>query len=435
MVDSNFVPGLGRLATDRFDFQKHIEGVDFRHTSDQINLKTLTNIDGYPVSTFDDAVNVLATIVTPPIIQNATTFVKGIVQLAGDIGGVATNVVVTGIQQRPISTLTPSDNDVLTWDALNSVWAPKPSLNIFTAGGDLSGTNFSQQVIGLTGDVSNNLRATCHTITFDSGFSPSIVQGTTSSNGSDLSITAQGSTGTNRNGGNIVLSGGLRTGSGLRGGIILKMNNSENNMVQLTEVISGNQVLSLLNPNNLSNTDMPVGTGSMVMYVRNTATPPSSGLPTNGVIVHAANGQLFVTQPDGNQFPVGSLSNPTLWGPTGAQTYTFRATTQTTSSAPATSFSFILPDHTAAYIEAIVVGKRQGSSDSMQYSMRWGFSREGAMISIGGLIDTDSRVTGISWASNPIITSSSNTIQVNTGSLSSGNAVWFTIVRLCLTQA
>lgn len=53
----NFKPGVGRLATDRYDFQSHLEGTnptgktDFRHTADQIdiipipNLGSGTNID------------------------------------------------------------------------------------------------------------------------------------------------------------------------------------------------------------------------------------------------------------------------------------------------------------------------------------------------------------------------------------------------------
>ena len=42
----NFRPGNGRLATDRFDFQNHLEGInppgftDFRHTADQIDMQT-----------------------------------------------------------------------------------------------------------------------------------------------------------------------------------------------------------------------------------------------------------------------------------------------------------------------------------------------------------------------------------------------------------
>ena len=38
MANRPFTPGIGRLATDRFDFQKHIDGEAFRHTADQIDL-------------------------------------------------------------------------------------------------------------------------------------------------------------------------------------------------------------------------------------------------------------------------------------------------------------------------------------------------------------------------------------------------------------
>lgn len=46
MTTPNFRPGIGRLATDRYDFQSHLDGenppgfTDFRHTADQIDMVT-----------------------------------------------------------------------------------------------------------------------------------------------------------------------------------------------------------------------------------------------------------------------------------------------------------------------------------------------------------------------------------------------------------
>ncbi len=49
MTNSNFIKGQGRLVVDRYDFQKHIEGTDFRHRAIGIDLETpltaLSNAD------------------------------------------------------------------------------------------------------------------------------------------------------------------------------------------------------------------------------------------------------------------------------------------------------------------------------------------------------------------------------------------------------
>jgi len=130
----NFKTGVGELATRRSDFQKHIEGVDSKHNANTINvipnlvvgLTTSTNVL--------DALEALRDATLAPV--DATTSNKGIIQISGDITGIATNIIVTGIQGKPISTLTPSNNDVLTWNG--AAWTPAAS-NSFNASGDLSG--------------------------------------------------------------------------------------------------------------------------------------------------------------------------------------------------------------------------------------------------------------------------------------------------------
>lgn len=114
-----------------------------------------------------------------------------VISLSGDLGGTVSSPLVIGIQGNPISDETPSSNDVLTWTGL--AWEPFPitfpsivnadisaSAAIavsklaagtngyilttsggiptwatpaagFTAGGDLTGTSSSQQVVSLTG--------------------------------------------------------------------------------------------------------------------------------------------------------------------------------------------------------------------------------------------------------------------------------------------
>lgn len=57
-----------------------------------------------------------------PTVNDATTGAKGIVQLAGDIGGTATSVSVTGIQGVAVSATTPTSNQVLQHNGTS--WAP-----------------------------------------------------------------------------------------------------------------------------------------------------------------------------------------------------------------------------------------------------------------------------------------------------------------------
>lgn len=57
-----------------------------------------------------------------PTVNDATTSVKGIVQLAGDIGGTATSVVVTRLQGTAVSATTPTTNQVLQHNGTQ--WVP-----------------------------------------------------------------------------------------------------------------------------------------------------------------------------------------------------------------------------------------------------------------------------------------------------------------------
>ena len=111
-VVPNFVSGIGRLATDRFTYEKHINGTDDRHQAGQIDLFP-TIVIGTTKTNVQDAITAISSIIgTPP--PDASTTVKGIVKLAGDIAGTALSVTVTKIQGKPVSTSTPTSGDVLT---------------------------------------------------------------------------------------------------------------------------------------------------------------------------------------------------------------------------------------------------------------------------------------------------------------------------------
>ena len=157
----NFNPGNGsRIATDRYDFEAHLEGTNpplanapaqnFRHTAPQIDLLPSLTIDGYPtVTTVQEALALLSTIVSPPVIQPATSSVLGIIQLSGDLNGhlsSATSPKVGGLQGYPISSLAPSTNQVLAWNG--TAWAPSSTV-IVSVFGDVTGTTAATTVTKL----------------------------------------------------------------------------------------------------------------------------------------------------------------------------------------------------------------------------------------------------------------------------------------------
>lgn len=145
----NFKPGVGRLVTDRFDFQNHVDGYNLRHNASAISLSPVITIDGYPASDVQDAITKLTAFVSPPdiIVSDATLFAKGIVQLSGDLGGTAIAPKVLKIQGFNVSTQTPVPGQVLTWNGVN--WIPTTSISSFAASNDLFGNNAAQTVVGI----------------------------------------------------------------------------------------------------------------------------------------------------------------------------------------------------------------------------------------------------------------------------------------------
>lgn len=431
----NYKSGVGRLATDRFDFENHIEGKGFRHQANQIDLFPTIVIGADTKTNVQDALATLAEAVLPPVIPNATTLSPGIVQLFGDISGIATNVSVVGLRGRPVNTLVPDDGDILTWDGYAGNWGPSALINPFSASGDLSGTSVSQTVIGATGSA-GSLRVSCNRIGFISSVVPVISQDTMSSNGNNLSIIAQSATGTNQNGGAVIVAGGGAGSGGLRGGVSLELGPSDTTMAQLIELVAGRRILSLMGAITTSN--MPANTGDMVIYINDTVTPPTSGLPVAGTILYSNGGQLWVKQADGNNFTVGSSPNPTVWGIGGQQLLTQRAYITSTSATPQLAYSLTLSDNTATRVEVTFVGKKQGTADSAQFTTNMGYVRNsaGSPVAVGTLTFTDSRTTaGASGWISPNVTTSGNVLQVFTGSNASTTINWFIVVKLYMSQA
>jgi len=444
----NPVSNPGRLATDRYDFELHIEGKAFRHNATHIDLFPALVFDGYGLqTTVQGALNALSNLINPPPVPNATTSSLGIVQLAGDIGGVATNVVVTQIQGKPINTLVPNLNDVLTWNG--SAWGPSPSLNAFSANGDLSGTNVLQRVIGLTG-TSGVVSAVCNTINFGLGTVPLLTQTTNSSgNGIDFTIRAQASSLSGGNGGNVVLSGGTRV-SGLgavRGGAKLQLDGYT--LVQLNEVLPGQRILSLVGSGNVTSTDMPSGSGDRVIYIRDVLFNDGYGSfgtipvtpPNNGTVVFSNGGQLWVQQSNGTQFAVGSVPNPSVWGTNGQQTITYRDFAQSPPMTSVTMRSFALSDNATTRIDVIIQGKDITTNDAAQFNFTIGFTRNAGSspaTSVGSSTPTssDPRFTpgaGIWPIPTIVLTGSGTSVSVLSGR-GANTISWFSVTQVSIVS-
>lgn len=453
----NYKQGVGRLVTDRFDFEKHVNGTDFRHKAGQIDLFPTLVVNSVSVTTVQEALAAFVDVITPPTIHDATSSVKGILKLTGDFAGTADLPKVVAIQGKPISTLTPNNGDVLTWNSGLSTWQPSAATNAFSPAGDLGGNNVLQNVIGWSGQefdvsVGKVVRGSNNVVSYINSATPLITQdGSTVNHGANLILRAQSTTGSAKNGGNAIVAGGAPGSGGLRGGVKLQLTAvvpvgypqtslsgiGLSNMLQATEVAINRRVLSLCNPNDLTTLDMPANTGDMVLYIRNAATVPSSGAPSNGAILYADLGQLWVKQQDGNQFAVGSIPNPSVWGASGQQTYTSRNYLQSFSGSASLAFTFSLPDNTATRADVILIGKANGSNNSAQFNLSMGYTRHGgsAPAAVGTLTNADPRNTaGASGWTVPNITVSGNTLQVFTGYSPSVAVTWLVVTQLTMSQ-
>jgi len=74
MAKPTYTPPIGGLATNRYDFQSHIEGLSFRHSADQIDVIPSVIINGLPYVTVADALAATSTSITQ-LIANGEGFI------------------------------------------------------------------------------------------------------------------------------------------------------------------------------------------------------------------------------------------------------------------------------------------------------------------------------------------------------------------------
>jgi hypothetical protein len=431
----NYKTNVGRLATDRFDFQDHIDGYTFRHNASAIDISPSITVNGTSYTNLYTVLNSLDSTLSA-LITDATSSTKGIIKLSGDLSGTANGPTVVGLQGRTVSSTAPTNGQVLTWNTSSSSWIPS-SLSGFTAGGDLSGSSVSQTVVSLTG--SGGLTTIkSHNLTWAEDKIPTLNQSdNTTTHGKALIITAQGTSSSNKNGGTLLLSGGVKNGTGLKGGVALMLNGTSEYMVQISEIASSRRVLSLLKGTIASTSAMPSNTGDKVIYIADAATAPSTGNPVGGAILYSYNGELRTKTQSGDDFALGSFSNPINWA---ENENTLRRITNVTDSTATNTvvdlYTYTVPDGSMAYIKATVIGKETGSQNCVAYTLAYGASKDGgSAINLGTATTIDARDYNAGTWTDPTIELSGNDLIVKSGAKTATIIEWFAIIELDLVAA
>lgn len=425
----NYTRGQGRLVTDRFDFEKHVNGTDFNHESSNVTISPAITIDGYARSDVHAAIQALTNIAYPPTIVDASGSVKGIIRLSNDLGGTAASPTIVGLQNIPVLTTTPYVGQVLTFNGVG--WSPEVNANTFVAGGDLTGDNISQIVSSITGTAGiASVEAT--SIRYNLGVvSPQFTQETTSSSsGTNLTVQAQTSTFSGGAGGNLILSGGARDGAGIKGGVKLQLNaSSSDTLLQVVEAAAGRRVVGLFS-NTITGTQ--VTSGDKVLYVADAASPPTTD-PSGGIIFYSEGGIAKVRQ-SGNVVSIGSIPNPSIWGPTGAQVISRQHTFTTTDGTVATAngAGFTLSNDCTTKFDVIVVARRTDSSTTQtaQFNLSMGYVTVGSTpTDIGTVTVSDTRNTTGATTWTATIDRSSNIVRVRVNGEVSKTINWFVLLQ------
>jgi hypothetical protein len=185
--DPNFKFGVGRITTDRYDFEAHLEGVNppyatnFRHTADMIDMSPLVLISGQYPTNVQLAIELLAA-TSLPTPTGTNTFLNwsgsvlswqasagggGMTTLTGDViasgsGSVVTTVVnihgasvpiagslVTGNVLQVTGASTLSYGPIHLNGGANSVTGVLPVSNLPTLAGDVTGALTANTVVNL----------------------------------------------------------------------------------------------------------------------------------------------------------------------------------------------------------------------------------------------------------------------------------------------
>jgi hypothetical protein len=174
MTVPNYKKGVGRLATDLYDFKDHIDGYKFNHTANAITVSPAVSITTIgTATTVQEAIQFLNTAIDTDYDPDATTISKGRVQLSGDIGGTATNVAVIGLNGKPLSSAAPAEGDTLTWNSAIPQWEPNPIGAAIILNGDVTGSAAATVVSKLNGNpITNDAPSNGYTLAWDTTGTP-----------------------------------------------------------------------------------------------------------------------------------------------------------------------------------------------------------------------------------------------------------------------
>lgn len=299
-----------RIVLDRHDFQKHIDGSDFFQEASSIILDPVIDISGNQSNVRGAILALKDSILSGA--PDATSSTKGILRLTNDFGGTSNAPLVTGIQGRPVQTLgSINDGDYLAWNSAGYFEPITPAITSFVAGQDLAGTTTNQTVIELTGELESSggfngnvvdINARYLRFANDIASDVSITfANNPSGNGSYLNLQAQNSL-TNGNGGGVNIQSGLGGIGSYKDGYI-SLNKGSVTYFQINEPEVDRTVISLGSENSTSN--MPTGTGDVVLYISNASANPSSGSPVGGAILYSSGGSLYTKRQSGLNFQIG----------------------------------------------------------------------------------------------------------------------------------
>jgi hypothetical protein len=421
----NFDPASnGRITTSRDDFETHVSGAGLTHAAGNITLSPPVLIAGHNRSTVAAAITALAPFAVTPTVAGATSGARGVVKLSGDISGTADTVVVSGLQGEHVSSNPPVVGDVLTFstNGLTTFWAPATSPSPVFAG-DLSGSNTSQNVIAISGDAVFNINTVrAEALRFVRTVTPSIKQTDGLGDGATMTITSQSTTGAANQSGDLLLNTGDFLSGGSAGSVTLGLGNvlphGKRTVLSATDTSNG-IVLSLFKQ--ATTIDMPVDTGSGVVFIKDTATPPDTGNPVGGSILYSENGQLKVKQSDGTFVVLGETPNPTISGVAGQQRKTLRFfdAMTTTVSLSSVAHAVPVPTNSFVHLKVTIVAKEVGSFSGATYTYEAAFARATGSISIIGSVTPTTHAFGnalsLPWTA-PTITAPSTVIYVTISS-------------------
>ena len=194
-----------------------------------------------------------------------------------------------------------------------------------TNGGLVMQANGSGNVVlsASTGTIGQSIGGTVQTL-FSAGLyqwqptiaSPAFTQATRTTDAATQALTVQAqsayasSTGSNVNGGALLLQGGAAKANGatgLRGGVRLQVGaDTAETLFEVGEVAVGRR-FSALNQLGSGLSSSNVASGDGVTWVGNASSAPSSGSPpVGGALLYAVSGALWVLQSDGTQFQIAA---------------------------------------------------------------------------------------------------------------------------------